>query len=344
MNQNWWMRSRAGLRVFGWCCVLVIGFSNVGHAQEKSPAETGSEGPAVIEGSAVIDGLVVVGAGGTEEYANTFLEWADDWLSVSKTAGLEFRKIGPTETDYDTLKQLLEEQEQTDSPRPLWLILIGHGTWDGKVANFNLSGKDVSAKTLSSWLRWAKRPICIVNTASSSGPFINRLSGKNRVIVTATKSGSEQNFARFGGYFVKAFRDANADLDHDDAVSVREAFIKATAELKRFYETESRIMTEHALLDDNGDERGSDASLIRARALPKDPLTLDGQLASRVTIATGAESIRLSDEAMAKRDDLEAQLRAIQRNGWSVEQVREKALPLLKELAKLYQQAESDSN
>ena len=47
-----------------------------------------------------------------------------------------------------------------------------------------------------------KRPLAVINCASASAPFINRLAGENRVVITATKSGDEQNFARFGQYIV----------------------------------------------------------------------------------------------------------------------------------------------
>ena len=43
----------------------------------------------------------------------------------------------------------------------------------------------------------------MINCASASGPFINRLSGPNRVVIVATKSGFEMNFSRFGEYLAE---------------------------------------------------------------------------------------------------------------------------------------------
>src|SRR5205085_8538772 len=61
----------------------------------------------------------------------------------------------------------------------------------------------------------------------------------------------------FGGYFVQAFASEGADTDKDSKVSLLEAFEFARREVARFYETEHRLQTEHALIDDNGDGQGS---------------------------------------------------------------------------------------
>ncbi|MEM6692910.1 MAG: hypothetical protein AAF664_26010, partial [Planctomycetota bacterium] len=168
-------------------------------------------------------------------------------------------------------------------------------------------------------------------------------SGKNRIIVTATKSGNEQNYARFGQAMANAISATDADLDHDDAVSVKEAFIKATDEIKRLYAAESRLQTEHALLDDNGDKLGSDASLVRQQTSPLKAGTVDGALASRVSIPTGQNRLQLSDEALQERDRLEAELRKIVAKELPTPELRKQALPILKALAKLYAPREEQS-
>ena len=48
-----------------------------------------------------------------------------------------------------------------------------------------------------------------------------------------------------------------ADLDKDDQVSLLEAFLTASVRTAEFYEETSRLATEHALIDDNGDRRSS---------------------------------------------------------------------------------------
>ncbi|MFO0952797.1 MAG: hypothetical protein U0835_16935 [Isosphaeraceae bacterium] len=39
----------------------------------------------------------------------------------------------------------------------------------------------------------------VIDGTSANGPFLNKLSGADRVVITATKSGNEMNFARLGG-------------------------------------------------------------------------------------------------------------------------------------------------
>ncbi len=166
------------------------------------------------------------------------------------------------EQDREVLDQRLGE-EPKQSAAAFWLVLIGHGTFDGKTARFNLRGPDVSAGELAEWLKPFERPLAIINCASASGPFINSLSGPNRVIVTATKSGFEHNFARFGDYLSQAMADPKADLDKDKQTSLLEAFLLASAGAREFYASESRLATEHALLDDNGDALGTAADWFK---------------------------------------------------------------------------------
>ncbi len=106
--------------------------------------------------------------------------------------------------------------------------------------------------------------VVVIQCASSSAPFINRLSGKDRLIVTATKNEQESNFCRFGGFLPKAMLDPASDLDHDDQVSLVEAVIRAANQTRDFYVAEDRIQTEHALLDDNGDTLGSPVEALAA--------------------------------------------------------------------------------
>src|SRR5690606_37556321 len=166
------------------------------------------------------------------------------------------------------------------------VVLIGHGTARGERVLFNIPGPDISAAELGELLdAMPKRRIAVVNTASSSGPFIEALSGPERVIVTATSSASENLAPRFGGHFVTSFTD-EADRDKDGRVSLREAFVHATTMVEQDFERERRIRTEHALLDDDGDGVGS-------RTLDDGA---DGDLAARWYLTPG-EYFDGSDEA-----------------------------------------------
>jgi hypothetical protein len=313
-----------------------------------APAETDAKAdPANAErplAEQPLDVLVVVGAGGAPEYAEAFAEWAERWESICGRADRAMLRVDGSQTDaaaIDQLETALAEAASTTAERPLWIVLIGHGTWDGKTANFNLVGKDVSAKTMKAWLDRIDRPIVLVNCSSSSAPFIDRLSAPRRVIVTATKSGSEKNYARFGDFFSRAIGAAEADIDHDDAVSVREAFLKASADVERFYQEQNRLATEHALLDDNADRKGSDDSLVAGKTNAKDAAEVDGAFAASLSLPVPGNTLRLTDQQIQRRDELEAELKALRAEVTDVETLRERATPVLLQLAELYAEAET---
>src|SRR5213076_1421481 len=133
---------------------------------------------------------------------------------------------------------------------------LGHGTFDRRSAKFNLRGADLSADELAKWLAPVHRPLVVIDAASASGPFIKALSGPDRVIVTATRSGDEQNATRFGGFLADAVSDPLADLDKDGQTSLLEAFLVAAKRVDASYTEAGLLATEHALLDDNGDGLG----------------------------------------------------------------------------------------
>jgi len=271
--------------------------------------------------------VLVTGAPGSEEYGSNFLAQSDLWqkacakvdcrkvvigLIRNEPESVEEEKPGTqTNTDLALLQGALE-QEPKEGPAELWIVLIGHGTFDGKEARFNLRGPDVSASDLSAWLKPFHRPIVVINTASSSSPFLNKLSATNRVIITATRSGNEQNFARFGQYFAEAITSTNeADLDKDGQVSVLESFLIASRKAAEFYKLEGRLVTEHALIDDNGDGLGTPADWfrgLRAVKKPQGKTIVDGLLAQQICIVPSREEASLSPEQRAKRDGLERQI------------------------------------
>lgn len=255
--------------------------------------------------------IIVVGAPGEQEFGSNFVRQASLWQKACEQANLHQVTIGlstPTGTnDYDDLKQALQLEPREGSAE-LYLVLIGHGTFDSKEARFNLRGPDVSATELATWLQPFRRPLAVIDTSSSSAPFLNKLSATNRVIITATRSGNEQNFSRFGQYFAEAITNPDADLDKDGQVSLLEAFLIASRRTTEFYKVEGRIATEHALLDDNGDGLGTQADWfrgLRAVKAPKEKAAVDGTLAQQFHVVRSYAENRLTEEQRKKRDEIE---------------------------------------
>jgi hypothetical protein len=193
-------------------------------------------------------------------------------------------------------------------------VFIGHGTFDGRSAKFNLRGPDISAEELAAALKPCQRPLAVIQCASASGPFLSALSAPGRVIITATKSGYEVNATRFGNYFARAVADPAADLDKDGQTSLLEAFLMASREVDDFYKEAGRMVTEHALLDDNGDGLGTPADWFKGvRAVKKaaDGKTVDGVHAHQMFLVRSATEQELSPALRARRDELESQLSAL---------------------------------
>ncbi len=289
--------------------------------------------------------IVVIGAPGTPEYEGNFHAWADRWRTAAESIDMAYHEIGRqsgdgADSDRSRLEELLGSQWKP-SPAPLWLVFIGHGTFYQDLAKFNLRGADVSAQELAAWLPPLDRPLIVINCSSASGPFINRLSGSGRVIVTATKSGGEQNYARFGDYLSQAITDPAADLDHDHQVSLLEAYLSASAGVARFYEQDARLATEHALLDDNGDTLGTPAKFfsgIRAVQSAADGAALDGQRAHGFHLMRSTESIELTFEQLARRDELEGKLERLRqgKSQMSEDEYYQALEPILVKIARLY--------
>jgi hypothetical protein len=292
--------------------------------------------------------LVVVGADGTPEYGQQFREWAHRWEAAANKASANWKAIGldaeTKATDREQLQQFLAAQ-QGRSPEALWLVLIGHGTFDGKTARFNLRGPDVSAADLADWLKPLERPLAIIDCSSSSGPFLQEISGPGRVVVVSTKSGHEQNFARFGDYFSAAIANPKADLDKDEQTSLLEAFLLASAGTAEFYTSDGRLLTEHALLDDNGDRLGTPPDWfhgVRATKVAKAGAAVDGTRAHQLPLVRSGREEQLTAEARQERDGLEQQLEQLRarKSQLAEDEYYGQLEPLLVRLAKLYQQAE----
>lgn len=271
--------------------------------------------------------LIVVGLAGDPEHAKTFHGWGNTLAEASESLGVAPERLvylvdAPMEGDQrvsgvssrEGIVKALGTIAASAGPDDLvFVTLIGHGAWDGRSAKFNIPGPDISAEEFNALVRkLPAKQIVFVNTASASGPFVEVLSGPGRTIVSATRSGAEHYTTLFGGFFIDALSSPNADADKNKRISVLEAFQFAKAEVTRAFEREGLLVTEHALLDDDGDKKGSPepsataadgkvaAVLSLADAgggLPSDP-TLRELYLERRELERRVDSLRLLKEGM----------------------------------------------
>jgi hypothetical protein len=266
--------------------------------------------------------LIVVGLAGDPEHGKLFHKWGASLAEASASVGVtsdrivylvdqkdEEDKLATGRSTREEIQKAIDGFAKAAAPEDVvYVILIGHGSFDGQNARFNLPGPDMTAGDFNALLkRLPTRQMVFVNTASSSGPFVETLSAPGRTIITATRSGAEQFATLFGGFFVDAFTSADADQDKNQRVTMLEAFRFAKAGVARAYEQEGLLVIEHAMLDDNGDKDGSQDPT---------PTGADGKLAASMSLGSVADAAPLPSDPKLRalyleRRDLERRVESL---------------------------------
>lgn len=204
------------------------------------------------------------------------------------------------------------------------VALVGHGSFDAQQAKFNLVGPDLTAKDYAQLVAaLPTRRVVFVNCASSSGEFVKPLSGETRVVITATRSGNEQNATTFAEHFIGALTDEGADADKNGRVSVLEAFSYASKLTADWYKQKNRLATEHAMIDDNGDgvgheeAAGGDGAFAKTLYLDSKPLGQAGGDAELVRLMGERQRLEEAVEKLKarkadmKQEDYERELEGL---------------------------------
>lgn len=246
--------------------------------------------------------LIVVSEPGNVTYDQEFRRQAKAWQELAAKAKIAVSTIGLDKISPEGDRPAVEKAIATlpKDGGDLWLVWIGHGSFDGRTANFNLRGPDIDATAVRDLLKPFTRRLVILNLFSASHPFLTALSGKDRVIISSTRSGGERNYTRFGGKLADALTAADADLDLDGSLSLLEATLHAAEGTRAFYEDAQRVVQEHAVIDDNGDGRGTPVDGLKS-AKGAQP---DGEIAREIHFLT-SQGGRLAPQAQEERAKLE---------------------------------------
>ena len=314
INSGWGRacaRGRAIAALVGGC-VLAFGIG-VGHGHARALARVQGERQ---EGQSYL--LVIGGIGGEPKYTEAFHSWGSALVKAAvERHGMARENVtwlaesperDPRWISGKATKQAVEEAlvalgGKAGASDQVFIVLIGHGSFQGTESRFNVSGPDPSAQDFARLLGGFRARVAFINTASASGEFAKLLSGENRTIVTATKSGQERNEAVFGKHFVDAYAKDAADVDKDGRISLLEAFNYARVEVEREYKADNRLLTEHAVLEDNGD---------RAASSEPDPEEGDGALARAMFLGAGTPVTGAPADASPAVRALYEQKRAIE--------------------------------
>src|SRR5579863_506093 len=281
--------------------------------------------------------VTVAGLGGEPEYEQRFTALAKDLDKILKASGSDAHVYTFTGSDAtkvrltDTLGKIAREAKPEDE---FTLILIGHGSYDGEEYKFNLPGPDISGEDLALLCDRipAKRQL-IVNTTSASGGSIGALQKAGRIVIAATKTGTEKNATVFARYWVDALRDSAADTDKNEAITALEAFVYADHKTAAFYESQKRLATEHAVIEDTGKKEA-----VRAASTENG----EGLLAANfVLLRLGAAQKAANDPAkralLDKKEELDRKIDLLkyQKAAMSAEDYKKQLSDALLELARV---------
>jgi len=249
--------------------------------------------------------VTISGLGGEPDYEQRFAMWAKDIDKILKT-GSDARVETLVNASREQVRGALDRvARQAATQDALVVMLIGHGSFDGYEYKINLPGPDLSASELATLLdRIPASRQLVVNMTSSSGGSIEFLRKANRVLIAATKTGTEKNATVFARYWVDALRDPAADADKNGVVSALEAFRYADKKTAAFYEEQKRLATEHAVLEDT-----AKGEPVRAPS----PENGEGPLAAafpllRIGAAAAAAADPAKAQLLARKEQLEQQI------------------------------------
>ena len=280
--------------------------------------------------------VTVSGLGGEPDYEQRFTALAKELDKLFKAAAPDahvYTLAGADATKAhltDTLNQIAHDAKPDDE---FTLTLIGHGSFDGEEYKFNLPGPDISGEEIAVLCdRILSKRQLIVNTTSASGGSIGALQRVGRIVIAATKTGTEKNATVFARYWVDALGDASTDMDKNEVISALEEFQYADRKTAAFYESQKRLATEHAVIEDTGKKEA-----VRAAS----PDNGEGLLAANfVLVRLGATQQAANDPAkralLEKKEALEQKIDTLkyQKAAMPVSDYNKQLADALLELAK----------
>ncbi|HUY91560.1 MAG TPA: hypothetical protein VMV10_22660 [Pirellulales bacterium] len=281
---------------------------------EPAPAQTPGADPAQVRRA-----LIVCGLPGDAEHRQLFAETIETlYAALAARHGFAAERIavlfsGETnDDDGPALKSnrgpatsealaaaAAELARQIQPDDALWVFVFGHVHFDGRSSWLNLPGPDmnqVEFGKLFAGTRCQEQAFFI--TTPASGYFIKPLSAPGRIVIVATEADFEVNETIFPHKLVKLLAEppalAEFDVDSDGRATLLDAYLGAARDTAQDYAAGELLATEHALIDDNGDGRGTELQLgylseelggrLRAGRAKPAPRPGDGAVARQIAL------------------------------------------------------------
>lgn len=206
--------------------------------------------------------------GFTERHVRIQFARADE--SDDVTAGNELPLAFPVDgmaTREEIASKAKRLQESVQPHDMTWIFVIGQAYFDGKSVFLNLPKADINHKQFGKLFTMLQGQSTFFISSPASGFYIKPLAKKNRVIVTSAEADAETNGSVFHLALAKAMSEmtpeAESDIDGDGKSTVLDLYIKTVQNLTDlYYENDPPLIpTEHPLLDDNADGRGSELQI-----------------------------------------------------------------------------------
>lgn len=285
--------------------------------------------------------LILSGASGGPKYAEQMAGWRNTLRSVLverygftadnvRVLVDEAAKTGERGTAQNLRNIIAAWRKQLTTDDVLLIVLLGHGTYDGDAAKFNLVGPDLTAAEWGGLLKGLPGRMVVVNTTAASFPFLEALSGPNRVVITATDSPAQKYATVFPDYFVQAMQSASSDLDKNGRTSIFEVLTATSLAVKQHYEQRGQLTTERAVFDDNGDGVGRESEAPGPDGAIARTLYLDAESPAIANNPELAALVRRQRELEAEAEALKLKKDSMPQPQWEAEYEK-----LMLELAKV---------
>jgi hypothetical protein len=307
---------------------VALGLPCLAAAQDTPPVVPAevkvTEVPAPVEAASPAGGvrraLIVCGLAGDEDHRKLFAEsiellvtgltthhgfaaenvelyWGDEVTEKDGPALRANRGIATRESLAASAEALRASLGPEDT---LWVFVFGHSHFDGRYSWLNIAGPDLSNQEfgrLFEGLRSREQVFAI--TTSASGFYLKSLAAAGRIVMVATEPDLEVNETLFPHKLARAIASPppyqDLDIDRDSRLSLFDVYLWTARETAQEYVTGMLLATEHSLIDDTGDGRGTEVQInylteeqggrLRAADDWPNPPTGDGALARKVRLA-----------------------------------------------------------